>query len=151
MLKEELEADLKKAMLARDEVRTRTLRSLRAALLDKEIEMRSGGKVTISDDIAQGVLHKQAKQRRDSIEQFLSANRHDLASTEQEELEVIEGYLPEQLSEDEVRNVVTTIVQETGAESMKDMGRVMGQAMNRLKGKADGRLVQAIVRELLTT
>jgi len=151
MLKEKLEADLKDAMLAKDRIRVRTLRSLRAAMLEKEIELRSGGSASVSDEVALSVIQKQAKQRRDSIDQFVSANREDLAETEREELRVIEEYLPEQLTDEDVRREVVKIVGETGAESMKDMGRVMGEAMKRLKGKADGRLIQTIVKELLTS
>ena len=97
------------------------------------------------------VLQKQAKQRRDSMEQFENAGREDLAVTEREELEVIKEYLPEQLSEDEIRKEVEAIVADVQASSVKDMGRVMGPAMQRLRGKADGKVVQSLVRELLTT
>ena len=150
MLTETLTQDLKKAMLAKDRVLTRTIRSLRAALLEKEIELRVGGVAEVSDDVALDVLQKQAKQRRDSIEQFEKAERFDLASTEREELDVIQSYLPEQLSEEEIRKEVLAVIEETEATSMKDMGRVMGPVMNRLKGKADGRIVQSVVKESLS-
>lgn len=151
MLKEQLNKDLKTAMLAKDRVKTGTIRLLRAALLEKEIEMREGGHAEVPDDVNMAVLQKQAKQRRDSIDQYEKAGREDLAATEREELAVIEHYLPEQLSEEDVRNVVQSIVEELGgALSMADMGRVMGPAMGKLKGKADGRLVQSVVKELLS-
>jgi len=151
MLTDTLISDLKAAMLAKDRIRTRTIRLLRAALLEKEIEMRAGGKADVSDEVAFSVLQKQAKQRRDSIDQFEKADREDLAVTEREELAVIQAYLPEQLSEEEIRKEVLAVIEETGASSMKDMGRVMGPVMNRLKGKADGRIVQAVVKELLSS
>lgn len=150
MLTETLTQDLKKAMLAKDRVLTRTIRSLKAALLDKEIELRASGVAEVSDDVALAVLQKQAKQRRDSIEQFEKADRDDLAATEREELDVIQSYLPEQLSEEEIRKEVLAVIEETEATSMKDMGRVMGTIMSRLKGKADGRMVQSVAKELLS-
>lgn len=151
MLTEQLNQDLKEAMRARDKVRLRTIRLLRAALLEKEIAERRGGKAELSEEQVMAVLQKQAKQRRDSMEQFENAGREDLAVTEREELEVIKEYLPEQLSEDEIRKEVEAIVADVQASSMKDMGRVMGPAMQRLRGKADGKVVQSLVRELLTT
>jgi len=151
MIVEKLQNDLKEAMKSKDTVRLRTIRSLRAAIMAKEIDMRSGGEATISNEDAMGVLHKQAKQRRDSIEQFVAAGRDDLKQTEVEELEVIEAYLPKQLSEEEVRTVVKDIIAKTGASGMQDMGKVMGQAMGRLKGQADGNLVQKAARELLAS
>ncbi len=151
MLTEQLNQDLKEAMRARDKVRLRTIRLLRAALLEKEIAERRGGEAELSEEQAMAVLQKQAKQRRDSMEQFENAGREDLAVTEREELEVIKEYLPEQLSEDEIRKEVEAIVADVQASSMKDMGRVMGPAMQRLRGKADGKVVQSLVRELLTS
>lgn len=151
MLTDSLNQDLKAAMLAKDRVRTRTIRSLRAALLEKEIELRVGGEAEVSDEAAIAVLQKQAKQRRDSIEQFEKADREDLAVSEREELVVIQSYLPKQLSEEEIRREVLEVIEETDASSMKDMGRVMGPVMSRLKGKADGRIVQTVVKESLSS
>jgi len=150
MLKEQLQADLKEAMKARDEVRLRTVRSLRAAVMSREIELRSGGTGDIPESEALAVIQKQAKQRRDSIEQFDAAGREDLKAVEVAELAVIETYLPEQLSEADVRKVVEHIVGETGATSMKDMGKVMGPSMAKLKGQADGKLVQEVVKKVLS-
>ncbi len=150
MLKEKLSADLKSAMLAKDRVRTRTIRSLRAALLEKEIASREDGKAVLSEDVVLAVIHKQAKQRRDSIDQFVAAMREDLADIEREELLVIENYLPQQLTEEGIRKEVLGVIEETQAVSMKDMGGVMSEAMNRLRGRADGRIVQTIVKELLS-
>lgn len=150
MLKERLQADLKEAMKARDEVRLRTVRSLRAAVMAREIELRTGGTGDIPESEALAVVQKQAKQRRDSIEQFEAAGREDLKAVEVAELAVIETYLPEQLSEEEVRKVVEEIVGESGAASMKDMGKVMGPSMAKLKGLADGKLVQEVVKKVLS-
>ncbi len=149
MIVEQLQADMKEAMKSKDAVRLRTIRSLRSAIMAKEIDMRTDGAATISEEDALAVLQKQAKQRRDSIEQFIAAGRDDLRKVEEEELEVIESYLPKQLSAEEVRNVVQEIINASGASGMSDMGKVMGQAMGRLKGKADGKLVQQAARELL--
>ncbi len=149
MLVDRIQSDLKQAMRDRDTSRIRTLRSIRAAIQQKEIEIRTAG-AGISDEEAIALLQKQAKQRRDSIDQFEAANRDDLVATEREELEIIEDYLPKQLNDNEIRNIVHEIVQEVGAESISDMGKVMGPAMGRLRGKADGRRVNEIVRELLT-
>ncbi len=150
MIKERLQNDLKEAMRSRDSVRLRAVRSLRAAIMTKEIDLRSGGKGEIPEEDAIAVIQKQAKQRRDSIEQYELAGRDDLKQIEVEELQIIKDYLPEELSEDDIRNAVVAIVRETAADGMKDMGRVMGAAMQQLRGKADGKLVQQIVREILS-
>jgi uncharacterized protein YqeY len=150
-MKEQLSEDLKAAMRARDAVRLRTIRSLRAALLEKEIEEREGGEAELTEQQELAVLHKQAKQRRDAMEQYEAAGREDLAEKEREELAIIKTYLPEQLDDDGIRSVVNEIIEETGASSMKDMGRVMGPAMQRLRGRADGRRVNEIVRERLSS
>lgn len=149
MIVEKLQNDLKEAMKSKDAVRLRTIRSLRSAILAKEIELRSGGTATISHEDAMAVLQKQAKQRRDSIDQFVSAGRDDLRQVEEEELAVIETYLPRQLSAEEVRKEVQAIAAEIGASGMSDMGKLMGQAMTRLKGQADGKLVQEAARNVL--
>lgn len=150
MLKDQLIADLKDAMRAKDAIRLRTIRSLRAALMEREIEQRSGGEATLSADDEQAVLLKQAKQRRDALEQYVAADREDLASKEREELVVLESYLPEQLDAEGVRKVVAAVIAETGASGPADMGRVMGAAMGKLRGQADGKLVQAAAKELLS-
>lgn len=149
-VKDRLAEDLKTAMRTKDEVRLRTIRSLRAALMEKEIELRKGGEGSLSQEQELAVLQKQAKQRRDSIEQYESAGREDLSAKEQEELQVIEEYLPRQLSDEEVRQTVRDVIDETGAESRADMGKVMGAAMQRLRGRAEGRKVQQIAQELLS-
>lgn len=150
MLKDRLAEDLKDAMRAKDEVRLRTIRSLRAALMDKEIGLRKGGEGSLTDEQETAVLQKQAKQRRDAIEQYDDAGREDLSRKEQEELEVIEEYLPRQLSDDEVRSIVQGVIEATGAQSRADMGQVMGASMQKLRGRAEGRKVQQIAQELLS-
>ncbi len=149
MFKEKLSEDLKEAMRAKDAARLRTIRLLRAALLEKEIEERKGGEARLTEAQELAVLQKQAKQRRDAIAQFDAAGRADLVAIEQEELDLIEAYLPEQLDEAAIRRVVQEVIQATGAASMRDMGKVMGQSIARLKGRADGKRVNAIARELL--
>lgn len=144
-----LSEDLKAAMRGRDEVRMRTLRSIRAALTEREIEGRQGGKGELSEQDVLSVLQKQAKQRRDSIEQFETAGREDLAARERDELEVIEAYLPKQMSDDELRAVLHEVIAATGAASPRDIGKVMGAAIERTRGLADGKRINELARELL--
>ena len=149
MLKEKLERDLKDAMRAKDKVRLTTIRSLKSAILEKEIEEREGGEATLSEEQELAVVQKQAKQRRDAAEQYDEAGRDDLAEQERAELAIIGEYLPVQLSDDEIRSALHQIVAGMGTPSPDLIGRVMGEAMRQLRGKADGRRVQAIARELL--
>lgn len=149
MLQEKIEADLKSAMRSKDTTRVRTLRSLRAALQQKEIEKRRSGESTLTNDEVISVLQKQAKQRTDSIEQFAAAGRDDLEQAEREELSIIEGYLPAKATDEEIRSVVEKAIRETGAASMADMGKVMGAVMSQMKGQADGRRINQIVRQRL--
>lgn len=144
-LKSRIASDLKDALRAGDRMRLSAVRMLQAAFTEKE---KSGAGPLAEDDYL-AVVQKQAKQRRDAAAQFRAAGRDDLADREEAELVVIEGYLPAQLSDEEVARVVGEIVQRTGAATMKDVGRVMAEAMSALKGQADGRRVQAAVRSLL--
>lgn len=146
MLKDRLAADLTDAMRARDRVRLGTIRMIQTAIMERE---KSGGAAPTEADLV-AVVTKQAKQRRDAIAQFTAAGRTDLAETEAAELAVIETYLPAQLSDDAIDAAVREIVAETGASSMQDLGRVMGPAMKRLAGQADGARVQAAVRRALS-
>lgn len=146
---EKILADLKTAMKAKDTVRLQVLRSLKSKILEKEISERKGTDVTLKDEQINDVLMKAAKQRKDSITQYRDAGRDDLAASEEEELKIIESYLPEMLSEQEIRRLSEDIIIQTGAESAADMGKVMGSLMPKVKGKADGSLVNRIVRELL--
>lgn len=149
-IKDTLMADLKDAMRAKDQVKLRTIRSLKSAIMDREIGMRKGGEAELTKAQEVEVLQKQAKRRRDAIKQYDAAGRDDLAGKEREELVVIEAYLPEQLTDDKIRSVVDAIVAEVGATSMKQMGAVMGKAMQAMKGQADGKRVQVAVRAALT-
>lgn len=144
-LKDQLSHDLKEAMRAKDRVRLGAIRMLSAAILEKE---KSGGGDATEDDLI-AIVQKQAKQRRDSIRQFREGGRDDLVDIEEAELAVIEHYLPAQLSDEEIRTTVQQIVEQTGASEMQDMGRVMGQAMQTLRGKADGNRVRQAVEALL--
>lgn len=148
MLKETITDDMKAAMRERDQVRLRTIRSIRAALQQKEIETRSSGaELTEQDELA--LLRKQAKQREDAISQYEDAGRDDLAQKERDELAVIKQYLPTPLTDDEIRGVIHEVVTATGATSQQAFGKVMGAVMGRLRGRADGARVQSLVRETL--
>ncbi len=149
-LNDQLAKDLKQAMKAKDAVRLRTIRSVRAALKEKEIAERRDGEAHLSEEQVLAVVQKQAKQRRDAIAQYEPAGRDDLAAKEQEELEIIEAYLPKQLGDEEIRRVVQEIVAATGASSMREMGKVMSATMEQLRGRADGRRINEIARELLS-
>jgi uncharacterized protein len=150
-LLEQLDDDLKNAMLARDEDRKRTLRSVKTAATNALVEKRTaeGMEATLSDEEVLKVIARQANQRRDSIAEFSKAGRMDLVTPEQAELAILESYLPQQLGADQVRLVVQQVIAETGASSAKDMGMVMRTAMARLQGQADGKLVNQLARELL--
>ncbi len=144
-LKERLAADLKDAMRQRDERRRDTLRMALAALHNAEIEARG----ELDEDATLAVLSKEAKTRRESIEEFRKGSRQDLVDKEMEELEVISTYLPQQLSRDDIVTAARQVIEEAGASGMKDLGRVMPVLMERLRGRADGRTVNEVVRELL--
>lgn len=148
-LQETLLADLKTAMLARDELKTRVLRSIKAALLEKEVSIRSGGEANLTEDMVMDVLIKATKQRKDSLSQFEAAGREDLASIEREELEIIGSYLPKTLSEEELALEVKQAIESLGATSPADMGKVMGYLTPKLKGRADGALISQMVRSQL--
>lgn len=149
MLKDQIAEDLKDAMRAKDDVRRRTLRSLSAALTNAEIENRGDGDGELTEQQELAIVQKAAKQREESIEQYESAGRDELAEKEREELAVIKEYLPQPLTDDALRDIIQTIVDDVGATSMADMGQVMGQAMSKLRGRADGNRVRQIVEEIL--
>lgn len=138
---------IKDAMRAKDEAALRTLRAIKAAIL-LEKTSGSGTEITEADEIK--MLQKMAKQRRDSLDIFKQQNREDLAVKEQEELTIIEKFLPQQLSQDELTAVLKNIIAETGASSPADMGKVMGAATKQLAGKADGKAISETVKQLLT-
>ena len=149
-LKEKIDLDLKNSMKSGDKTRLNAVRSIRAALLEKEVSIRVGGIAVLTEEQELEVLVSLAKKRRDAIEQFTAGNRLDLAETEQAELAVLEEYLPAPVSDEEVTIVIQDIITKSGAASMKEMGKVMAEAMKALKGKADGTKVQQIVKSLLS-
>lgn len=149
MTKQDLQNELKQAMLARDAEKTSVLRMIISAIGYYEINKGGAGYTATEEDVM-NVLQSQAKQRRDSIEQFKAGNRPELAEKEQKELDLIQSYLPAQMGEDEIRNLVKEAIAQTGASSPQDMGKVMGALMPKTKGKADGSLVSRIVREELS-
>lgn len=149
-LKEQIGEDIKTAMKAKDKLRLQTVRSIKKAILDKEVELRPQGQESLTPEQEIELLSQQAKQRRDSIEQFNNAGRDDLADKESQELAIIETYLPEQASESEIEAIIEGIIADSGASSLKDLGKVMGPAMQQLKGKADGKKIQALVKSKLS-
>lgn len=149
-LKETILDDLKSAMKNKEADRLRVLRSLKAKILEKEISERKGGEAEITDEQVIEVLMKAAKQRKESIEQYEKGGRDDLADNEKQELELIESYLPEMMSEDEVREAARKKIEQLGASDMSDMGKVMGALMGELKGKAEGSVVSKVVKEELS-
>ena len=148
-VKETILADLITAMKAKDTKRLQVLRSLKAKLLEKEIEQRSGGKAELSNENTLAVLTKAAKQRKESIDQYTAGNRLDLVGVEKIELEIIESYLPAPMSEDEIIELIDNQINKVGATGMQDIGKVMGPIMGQLKGKADGSLVNKLVKQRL--
>lgn len=148
-LKERIDAEIKAAMKSKDKVRLETVRSIKKFLLEKEVSARGAGQQTLSEDQEMEVLVQIAKQRRDSIEQYRKASREDLAQQEAAELAIVEEYLPKQLSDEEVSAVLDQVIATLGATSAKDLGKVMGPAMQQLKGKADGKKIQEMVKAKL--
>jgi uncharacterized protein len=146
-LKEQIEGDIKKAMLAKDKDGLRALRAIKSLILLEETKEGSNGILT--QDAEMKLLTKAAKQRRESADIYKTQNREDLAQAELQELEVIERYLPKQLSEAEIRSKLQEIISRAGAKSPADMGKVMGVATKELAGQADGKVVSALVKELL--
>jgi len=148
MTKKQLKDELKQSMLARETEKTSVLRMLLSAIGYHEIQKGGAGYEATDEDIL-AVVQKEAKQHKDSIEQFKNAGRQELVDKETRELEILQKYLPEQMGEDEIRKLVAEAVQQTGATSQQDLGKVMGALMPKTKGKADGGLVSIIVREEL--
>lgn len=149
-LKEQIGEDIKTAMKAKDKVRLQTVRSIKKAILEKEVELRPQGQDSLTPEQEIELLSQQAKQRRDSIEQYQNAGRDDLAEKESQELSVIETYLPKQASDEEIETIIDDIIAASGASTLKDLGKVMGPAMKQLKGKADGKKIQALVKSKLS-
>jgi uncharacterized protein YqeY len=145
MIKAKILEDMKTAMRNQDKERLATIRLMTAAFKQREVDER----IELSDEHVLAILNKMIKQRRDSITQFEAGNRPDLAQKEAEEVRVIQEYLPSQLSEAEIEQAVAAAIQESGATSAKDMGKVMGALKAKLQGKADMTIVSAKVKEKL--
>lgn len=147
-LEQKIMAGLKTAMLAKDEKTVRSLRAIKAAIILAKTAEGAGGE--ISGDTENKLLQKLVKQRKDSLEIYRQQNRADLAQKEEEEIEVIEKFLPRQLGQEELKAILQKIIAETGASSPADLGKVMGVATKQLAGQADGKAISAAVKELLT-
>ena len=146
-LEVQINADIKAAMLGKQEVALRALRAVKSAILLVKTEKAGGVELSAEDEMK--LLQKLVKQRKDSLEIYTTQGRADLAKGEQEELDVIEKYLPKQLSESEVREELKGILASTGATSAADLGKVMGVASKHFAGKADNKVVSALIREML--
>ncbi len=150
MTKQKLQEELKQSMLAKNELKTSVLRMLLSAINYYEIQKGGAGYEASEEDVLT-VIQNQAKQRKDSIEQYTNAGRKELADKEQEELKLLEVYLPTQMSEEEIKKLVDEAISQTGASNMQDIGKVMGTLMPKVKGKADGNLVSKLVKDSLSS
>jgi hypothetical protein len=146
MLKTRIQDDVKAAMKAKDKDRLSTLRLISAAIKQREVDER----IELNDEQVLAVLDKMVKQRRDSIKQYSDAGRADLADAEQAEVGIIQEYLPEALSEDEIAAIIEQAIADTGAASMQDMGKVMGKVKPQVQGRADVGAVSALVKQKLS-
>jgi hypothetical protein len=147
-LKQTISADLKVAMKAGDAIRRDTLRMLEMMIKNSEIEKKKKEEGLNDAEVIE-VLSRAVKQRKDSVEQYEKGGRQDLADKEKKEIEIISAYLPEQLGEEKIREIIKDVIAKTGATGKADMGKVMGAAMGQLKGQADGNMVKKIVEEAL--
>jgi len=148
ILFDQISEDIKAAMKARDKVRLETLRNIKKVFL--EAKTAPGANDTLADADALKIIAKLAKQGKETAKTYSDAGRQDLADAELAQVEVLESYLPKQLSQEEIEAEVKRIIAEVGATSMKEMGKVMGSASKQLAGKADGRVISEIVKKLLT-
>jgi uncharacterized protein YqeY len=146
MLKK-IEAELKEALRKKDAVKVSTLRFLLAAIREKEIELKKRGQLTDEEII--GVIRQQVKQHQESIAAYKQGSREDLVKKEREELDILNKYLPQQLSPDELAKIVKAVIEQTGAGSEKDFGQVMSQVMKQVKGRSEGKIVAEMVKKQL--
>ena len=146
-LEQKIMTDLKTAMLAKDQKAMRSLRAIKAAIILAKTAEGAGGEIKEEEEMK--LLQKLLKQRRDSLEIYQKQNREDLAQKEQEEIEIIEKFLPAPLTEEELKSAISKIIADTGAASQADIGKVMGAAMKQLGGQSDGKKISATVKELL--
>ena len=147
-LEQKVMAELKTAMLAKDEAALRGLRAIKAAIILAKTSEGAGGELKEADETK--LLQKLVKQRKDSLAIYQQQHRADLAKKEEEEIAIIERFLPRQLDETALRAIIATIIAETGATSPADIGKVMGAATKQLAGQADGKTINAVARELLS-
>lgn len=147
-LESQVMTELKTAMLAKDEKSVRSLRAIKAAIIVAKTSEGAGGEIKPEDEIK--LLQKLVKQRKDSLDIFEKQNREDLAQKEREEIEVIEKFLPKQMSAEELKPILQKIIVNAGASGVADIGKVMGIATKQLAGKADGKTINALARELLS-
>ncbi|HHY91111.1 MAG TPA: GatB/YqeY domain-containing protein [Clostridiales bacterium] len=145
-LKERLMSDFKESMRQKDSLRKSVITMIRAAIKQAEID----NKKELNDQEIQEIISKQVKQRKEAMEDFIKGNREDLVEQTKAEIEILTGYLPRQLTEEEIFQVVKQVIDETGASSIKDMGKVMPAVMEKVKGQADGKTVNSIVKQLLS-
>ena len=145
-LKEKINEDLKNAMKAQDAFRTETLRSIRAEILKMD---KSGMNREMNEEEELQLLMRQVKMRKESIEMFQNAGRTDLVEKESKQVDIISEYLPKQISREEAEKIIFGIIESTGAQTSKDIGKVMGPVMKELKGKFDGKIIQEIVKNRL--
>ena len=146
-LQNTINVHIKQAMIAKEKDKLAALRAVKSALI---VEMTKDGADSVPDDVAEKIISKLVKQRKDSASIFAEQGREDLAKDEITELKYLEFYLPEQMSEDEVRKIVKEIILQVGASSPADMGKCMGLLMGKLNGKADGKIISQLVREELS-
>lgn len=146
-LEEKVMSGMKDAMKSKDEALLRGLRAIKAEIIKAKTEPGANGQISSEGELK--LLQKLVKQRKDSLEIFQQQNREDLAKKEQEEIAVIEQFLPKQLDADELKNIIAEIIATTGAAGPQDMGKVMGIASKQLAGQADGKTISAVVKELL--
>ena len=147
-LKQQIDGDIKKAMLSKNKEELEALRSIKSLILLAETE--KGGSDDLSAEAEKKLLMKAAKQRKESAEIFEQQHRQDLADRELQQLEVINRYLPKQLSEEEIKSALRNVIQEVGAKGPQDMGKVMGAATKKLAGQADGKVISELVKKLLS-
>jgi len=145
-MKQQIQQELKEALLQRDEIKTGTLRMLLAALINKEKEKNQH---QLAEEEIQQVVITEVKKRREAAEAFEKGGRPEMAEKERKEMEILQKYLPEQLGEEEIRALVKDAISQTGAAALQDMGKIMAVLMPKVKGKADGAFVSALVKELL--
>jgi uncharacterized protein YqeY len=148
-LKQQIDTDIKNAMRAKNKEELQALRSIKSMILLTESE--KGAEENLSEDAEMKLLMKAAKQRKESAETYQANGREELANAELSELEVIERYLPKQMSEEELKEKLTAIIEKVGASGPQDMGKVMGMATKELAGKADGKMISQLVKQILTS